>query len=627
MKDNKKVFPIIVICLFAALIAVPWILHVAGADKKAQEAPTGEIRTLAEFPKEYSNDWFGKINSFVNDHSPMRASIISVVNGMNTSLRNFYTDKVMRPVMEKMAERQQANATPTPEPGGEGTTPEPTPTPDFSGLFGDETEEPVPEETATPTPEPTETPTPTPTFTSTPEPTEAPTDTPEPTETGSGEPSVTPVPGVTPTPEPTAAPTATPTPTPTNTPEPTPHTHVYGASEVVTRATCTVQGIETRKCLVCGHMETVTTPPIGHKYSTIRSQTASYAHDGYTLDRCSNCGDVKVNNIVYRTSLAGFYNSRTPIVYSGAGFKGIHDWYFYAGDDSLGYVQGTNVLTLGEMRAWKETFEDLQTECDKKGISLVILVCPNKEQVYQEYLPSGIDLSKSDDQKRESIMAAYMKENSRVKYVYPLQQEKTAKILYETYLQQDTHWNSVGGFIGAMQVYQALGKPTTGLQKVEVIEGDYAGGDLVSLGVGDATHYTGYTVNYKPEIKVRTTWTFSNNITGGNQTVTGELKILESNSPNKHTALIIGDSFRHAICGYIAKDYSKVYVTHRSDFDTVSNYMQDEAGNVTPCGRQIIREALRQLSDGDLLLLMAVERYDSANESAAWMCTQYLRGY
>ena len=60
MDGKKRVFPIIVICLFAALIAVPWILAATGADKKAQEASTGEIRQLAEFPKEYSNDWFGK---------------------------------------------------------------------------------------------------------------------------------------------------------------------------------------------------------------------------------------------------------------------------------------------------------------------------------------------------------------------------------------------------------------------------------------------------------------------------------------------------------------------------------------------------------------------------------------
>jgi hypothetical protein len=123
---------------------------------------------------------------------------------------------------------------------------------------------------------------------------------------------------------------------------------------------------------------------LGHNYVTTKSQTASYAHDGYKLSTCTKCGDVKVTDIVYRTSVPGFYNSRTPIVYSGAGFLGIHDWYFYNGDDSLGYVQGTNVLTTDEMRAWKDTFEELQAECDKKGISLVILVCPNKEQVYQD---------------------------------------------------------------------------------------------------------------------------------------------------------------------------------------------------------------------------------------------------
>lgn len=362
-----------------------------------------------------------------------------------------------------------------------------------------------------------------------------------------------------------------------------------------------------------------------HNYVLIREQEATFAHDGYVLERCTKCGNGKVTNIVLRTSLPGFFNSKRPITYEGAGFKGIHEWYFYAGDNSVGYYQGDNVLSGSECENWSAVYEELHRVCEEKGIKVAFLIPPNKEQVYGEYMPSGLTVV-DDSLKREPVFVQYLKEhNSPIHYVYPLAQLKSAKILYETYLQQDTHWNSVGGFIGAMQVYSSLGMPTTGLQNVEVELTDYAGGDLVSLGVGPSSHYTAYSVNYKPEITVTQTYSFSNYVVGGNESPNGELKILESDAPTTAKAVIIGDSFRHAIASYIAKDFSKVTVTHRGDFNTVSNTELGPDGEVRPCGKTVIQDALRELTAGDLLLIMAVERYDHANVDMAAAVTATLK--
>ncbi|MBO4364084.1 MAG: hypothetical protein J5912_06875, partial [Clostridia bacterium] len=80
--DGNKVISMVTVCVVAAVIALVWVLGLAGLDSEPDKE-TGEIRQLAEFPKEYSNDLFAKINTFMNDHSPMRNSIISAVNGMD----------------------------------------------------------------------------------------------------------------------------------------------------------------------------------------------------------------------------------------------------------------------------------------------------------------------------------------------------------------------------------------------------------------------------------------------------------------------------------------------------------------------------------------------------------------
>ena len=132
-------------------------------------------------------------------------------------------------------------------------------------------------------------------------------------------------------------------------------------------------------------------------------------------------------------------------------------------------------------------------------------------------------------------------------------------------------------------------------------------------------------MNYKPEITVTQTYSFSNNVIGGNDSPNGELRILESDAPTTAKAVIIGDSFRHAIAPYIAKDFSKVTVTHRGDFNTVSNTELGPDGEVRPCGKTVIQDALRELTAGDLLLIMAVERYDHANVDMAAAVTAFLK--
>ena len=490
---KKKVFSIAVTALFALVILLPWGLSLAGADAETGGGDAREIRSLAEFPTELSNDYFAKINAYVNDHSPMRNSIINLVTAISNGLGEFYNAKIVAPLMNADGGETSAEA--------------------YAIDFG----------------------------------------------------------------------------------------LVLSAADPAA-------------------------PEHEHDYRVARKQEASYHHDGYTLEKCAVCGAARVTGLTLRTELEGFNDGKTPVVYSGSGFAGTHDWYFLSGDNSIGYVQGDNLLTQEETEEWKNAFEELKAECDKRGIDLVVIACPNKEMVYTEYLPYGIDLSKSDSEKRESVVAEYMKANSSVNYVYPLAAEKAAKVFYETYSQQDTHWNSVGGFVAAMQIYKALGLPYTGLDGVGITEFTVSGGDLVGLGVGPAAEYSDYSVDYKPEITSVQTRTYSNTVAGNNDEPNSELRVLESDAPGGRKAVIVGDSFRRAMAPFISKDYAKLTVGHKGNLGLVSNYSADADGNVSPCGKQVLIEAIDELGQGDLLILESVERADRENFDIAKSLTDILRG-
>ncbi|MCR5695305.1 MAG: hypothetical protein K6G89_10150 [Clostridia bacterium] len=419
------------------------------------------------------------------------------------------------------------------------------------------------------------------------------------------------------------APLATAEQTAEPTPEPTPCRHSYGEWETSVAPTCTKAGEEKAVCVHCGNEITQTVPATGHNYVLIRQQTASYAHDGYKLERCTNCSNAKINNIVMRTSLAGFYDGKRPIVFEGSGFKGLHDWYFYTGNDSLSYFQGENVLSAAEYKQWMDTYTALHNECEKRGITVAFLIAPNKEQVYGEYMPSGVTIV-DDSQKRQPKFVEYLKQQqSPIHYVYPLSQLKTAKIIYETYLQQDTHWNSVGAFVAAMQVYSSVGMKTTGIQNVDVTLGTRSGGDLVTLGVGPKTEYTNYSVNYKPEITVNTTY-YSNYVTDQNEKPNSELRVFTSNAQTEKKAVIIGDSFRNAMGTYFAKDFCEVTLAHREELETVSKYKKQDNGPVENTSKTVLKDAVNNLKSGDLLVLMAVERYDQRNVDFAGTLAEYI---
>lgn len=352
--------------------------------------------------------------------------------------------------------------------------------------------------------------------------------------------------------------------------------HNYVIAEQ-TEANCLEDGSITYICSDCQDSYTEIIPAKGHDSEIVNVVAASYLNYGYTEYRCKVCG------AEYRDDFTGklIDTSYLPPVTVGEGVVlGRFNWLFYEGNNSISYYKGTNILEEDKLNEYLETVVRLQKLCDERGIKLQLMIAPNKEQMYPEYMPSYVVAT---EEKRVSRLVKYIRENSGIQILYPIDELKAEELYWQTYYKYDTHWNTAGAFIGTQVLYEALGMPVTSLHDLEVTTGIREGaGDLVLLGGLDPAQYaddTEYLFSYKPEVNVY-------EAKGG---VDSPIYRSKSYSSNECNFVMLSDSFRLAMLPYLERDFTNMVVAHRDYVDS-------------------LKDSIR---GADILVLMAAERYDN----------------
>ena len=254
-------------------------------------------------------------------------------------------------------------------------------------------------------------------------------------------------------------------------------------------------------------------------------------------------------------------------------------WLFYRGDKTIEQLQGTAKYTQKDKQ---NVLTNLQSDVDtlkEKGIDTYVLILPNKENVYREYLPDTIPISDGDSRTEELVK--YIKENSDINIIYPKEELLNAKETYQVYRKYDTHWNKIGAFVGTIALQKAI-EPSFSydINKIKIEENE-------EKDKRDLANFA--SLNNKLSENIIRVKDFYSNI---EYTVEQKNKLEEyiSNSENEKTVLFIGDSFREDMREYFSKIYKKVVYTHR---DTFKKEMLEE---VNP----------------DIVIIETVERFSSA---------------
>jgi hypothetical protein len=139
-------------------------------------------------------------------------------------------------------------------------------------------------------------------------------------------------------------------------------------------------------------------------------------------------------------------------------------WLFFDADDgqAMETYRRINLFTQPEMERIGSAINSFASDLNAEGIKFIFMIAPDKEEVYgPDYLPASYTVADNEGCTMQFIN--YMHENyPNVSIVYPLEEMKAAKHEFEgvdsLYFKTDTHWNFVGGYVGARALMQELSK-------------------------------------------------------------------------------------------------------------------------------------------------------------------------
>jgi hypothetical protein len=120
-----------------------------------------------------------------------------------------------------------------------------------------------------------------------------------------------------------------------------------------------------------------------------------------------------------------------------------------------------------------------------KGIPFILMIAPNKETIYPEYLPDYI--KKVQEKGRLDQLISYLKANTDINIIDGREVLINKKTVDNLYYKTDSHWNELGAYFGHKAIMDEVSKyiPNVKAKKLEdyniVKETKNEGGDLAKM--------------------------------------------------------------------------------------------------------------------------------------------------
>lgn len=267
------------------------------------------------------------------------------------------------------------------------------------------------------------------------------------------------------------------------------------------------------------------------------------------------------------------------------------NWLFYDRADDGEVVadyKGLSVFAQPHKEAGMANIAIAADRLALQGRSLAVLIVPEKPHVYADRMPDYIF---GPGPSRAADFTNYVKTMIDVPIVYPqaeLLAYKEENPEQDLYFHYDTHWNSLGAYIGTRSLLTELGMDSTAIWELSIEEEDDSCYDLAKLLSIDAFVHddVGYRIT---------------DPNAGNLTVDSDdddmWKVMhytaEGENVDPRTVLVIRDSFGVQMAPFLAEHFSETYLIHRG------NYFAKLEGGENP---------IEEL-DADLVIYEMSERY------------------
>ena len=245
---------------------------------------------------------------------------------------------------------------------------------------------------------------------------------------------------------------------------------------------------------------------------------------------------------------------------------GKDDWLFYVekiDSDSIAEYEGTDRYTVEEMNEFLHAALENQIRLGEKGIQTAVLVAPNKENVYSEYMPDRYvhhPVSNTD------LLVEYL-QNQGIRVFTPKEELVNLHLDKQLYYTYDSHWNQLGAYVGVKCLLDFWGIPMEGLEERKITS--YELKDNYHEGAwSDLAHMAGlnYVFEDEAEYEVKDTIQIDWNMYAAEQYNKQVSHYINENARLAKKIFLIGDSFRTAMIPALSEVFQEVYVIHRNDY-------------------------------------------------------------
>lgn len=262
---------------------------------------------------------------------------------------------------------------------------------------------------------------------------------------------------------------------------------------------------------------------------------------------------IKLNNLINIKLFNTLDNSQVVL--------GKNNWLFYKGEGGI----AINEYKADNLYSEKQLMKILDNVVEYKkkikettGSDFVLMLIPDKEHVYSEFLPNYIQ-SKSTYKRIDQIYN-YITQNSDVKVCYPLNRLKSMKEEKQVYYKYDTHWNQIGAYYGSIELLNIIGvdcKNVVNYKNTNERSGDLARMIYLNDYFSDDSEFV--VENYFDNINVSKIY--------DDKQINQALTKYKSSIKNNKKLYFVGDSFKDGMKNYISKQFENTIFVHRSTFN------------------------------------------------------------
>lgn len=163
---------------------------------------------------------------------------------------------------------------------------------------------------------------------------------------------------------------------------------------------------------------------------------------------------------------------------------GQQGWLYYAGERTMEDYRASEPFTSAALADWQATFEARHEWLAQRGIHYLLVVAPNAQTIYPEYVPAAYDRVGSIS--RLDQLIAQLQAHTGVTIVDVRDALRDAKRRERVYFRTDSHWNERGALVAYQEIITALQRwyPDMVPMPREAFEEDVSeepGGDLASM--------------------------------------------------------------------------------------------------------------------------------------------------